>query len=450
MRVAFLDEYFVPNSPGGAEWSVYFLARALASKGHAVRILTPDLAAPADIDEVRKIDQDLADAGDIRVLRFPSSGKMGDSRRALASYVFGNPFFHRRFLRELVRRHGDERFDIVHAQGYDSFKPASDFRETQRTPCVATVRDYRALCPVSICLHDEDRAPENCAVHDFRHCIDAYLEQYGVKNNFWGRLKHDLRRRMEWSNSRKAGRALKSMDGAIFVSARILDIYSDSRLAPARSIVIPNLPPAAVPPGDPVALAERLGVSGKRVIAFIGRYSLGKGAKVLAEAMALVGQKRDDVVCLVAGNREYGAGVSNMIFAGLMQPGDLWSLYALAEFVVLPSRWQEPLSRVLLESMRAGVPVIASNTGGNGEIVIDGKTGRLVPRNDPHALAAAILDFLAKDPVERRNMGKAARGLCENPEPESLFTQLTSPIAANTTQSQLLILPAWLICMPAP
>ena len=413
MRIAFLDEYFIPHSPGGAEWSVYYLARAMASKGHAVRILTPDLAAAGEEDEVRKIDEELASSGDARVLRFPSLRKMGSPRKAFASFIFGNPLFHRRFAAELMGVHGREPFDIVHAQGYDSFKPAFDFRKKARIPAVATVRDYRALCPVSICLHEEDRAPIGCTVHEFRRCLDAYLDQYGIKNSLAGRLKHGLRRRLEWSNSRDAGFALRSMDGAIFVSNRIMEIYRDAEVLPQRSVVIPNLPPIGANHRDPRALAQKLNLGNRRVLAFVGRYSLGKGAKVLSEAMSIVGRQRDDVACVVAGNREYRGGAANMVFADQLTREDIHSLYALAEAVVMPSRWQEPLSRVLLEAMQAGVPVIATDSGGNGEVVIDGETGRLVPRNDPVALAKAIEEFLEMPVTERERMGRAARALCE-------------------------------------
>ncbi|APR75592.1 Glycosyl transferase, group 1 [Minicystis rosea] len=65
-----------------------------------------------------------------------------------------------------------------------------------------------------------------------------------------------------------------------------------------------------------------------------------------------------------------------------------------------------------IEAMAAGLPVVATDVGGASEQVIDGLTGRLVPRDDTPSLAAAILD-LARDPALRRRFGEASRARAE-------------------------------------
>jgi glycosyltransferase involved in cell wall biosynthesis len=66
------------------------------------------------------------------------------------------------------------------------------------------------------------------------------------------------------------------------------------------------------------------------------------------------------------------------------------------------------MSNSLLEAMAAGKPVVATDVGGSPEVVIDGKTGFLVPPKDPEALASAILHLLA-DRELARNLGEAGR-----------------------------------------
>lgn len=56
----------------------------------------------------------------------------------------------------------------------------------------------------------------------------------------------------------------------------------------------------------------------------------------------------------------------------------------------------EGLGTAVLDAMRAGLPVVATRTGGVPEVVLDGQTGRLVPPRDPAALAGAILAALAE------------------------------------------------------
>jgi glycosyltransferase involved in cell wall biosynthesis len=60
---------------------------------------------------------------------------------------------------------------------------------------------------------------------------------------------------------------------------------------------------------------------------------------------------------------------------------------------VLPSL-AEGISNTLLEAMASGLPVVATNVGGNVELVVDGETGLLVPPASPSPLAEAMADLL--------------------------------------------------------
>jgi len=62
----------------------------------------------------------------------------------------------------------------------------------------------------------------------------------------------------------------------------------------------------------------------------------------------------------------------------------------------------------VIEAMRAGVPVVAADTGGVSTTVTDGVTGLLVPPGDPGALAAALRRLLADEALARR-LADAAR-----------------------------------------
>ena len=86
-------------------------------------------------------------------------------------------------------------------------------------------------------------------------------------------------------------------------------------------------------------------------------------------------------------------------------------LLCAMDVFVLPSL-AEGISNTILEAMATGLPVVATNVGGNSEILVDGITGFLVPRGNPDALAAAIRRYV-DDPVLRRNHGASARRRCE-------------------------------------
>ena len=94
-----------------------------------------------------------------------------------------------------------------------------------------------------------------------------------------------------------------------------------------------------------------------------------------------------------------------VLFAGFKP--DIHRYYAIMDVSALTS-FSEGLSITLLESMRCGVPVVATRVGGNPEVVVDGVTGYLVPPGDVPAFASRTVEILV-DKDLRRRMGEEAR-----------------------------------------
>jgi glycosyltransferase involved in cell wall biosynthesis len=86
---------------------------------------------------------------------------------------------------------------------------------------------------------------------------------------------------------------------------------------------------------------------------------------------------------------------------------DVPAILAAAQLFVLVTR-SEGFPRSILEAMRAGLPVIASNAGGISEAVADGETGFVVPLSDGEVLKTRIVELIT-DPKLRVRMGGAAR-----------------------------------------
>jgi glycosyltransferase involved in cell wall biosynthesis len=86
---------------------------------------------------------------------------------------------------------------------------------------------------------------------------------------------------------------------------------------------------------------------------------------------------------------------------------DVAEILAKAHIFALPTHWEGlPLS--ILEAMRAGLPVVASDVGGVSEAVVDGDTGFLVPRGDDLMFHRRMAELVA-DPELRQRMGSAGR-----------------------------------------
>lgn len=92
-------------------------------------------------------------------------------------------------------------------------------------------------------------------------------------------------------------------------------------------------------------------------------------------------------------------------FTGIRR--DVPAILGASDVFVLTSRW-EGLGLVFLEAMAAELPVLATRVSAVPEVVRDGETGRLVPPDDPEALATAMLELAADEPA-RRAMGAAGR-----------------------------------------
>jgi glycosyltransferase involved in cell wall biosynthesis len=92
-----------------------------------------------------------------------------------------------------------------------------------------------------------------------------------------------------------------------------------------------------------------------------------------------------------------------IVFTGFRS--DIPDLLSEAAISVLPSL-SEGTSNTLLESMAAGIPVVATRVGGNPEVVEDGVSGLLVPPRDSAALAAAMARLL-EDPDLALRLGRA-------------------------------------------
>jgi glycosyltransferase involved in cell wall biosynthesis len=149
---------------------------------------------------------------------------------------------------------------------------------------------------------------------------------------------------------------------------------------------------------------RRLGFQKAPVVTVVSRLNPRKGIEYFLEAAATVAERFPGARFLIVGgpyNAAYQSSLEalaerlqvarQVVFTG--ERNDVKELLRETTLAVLPSL-SEGMSNVLLESMAAGLPVVATNVGGNPELVQNGKTGFLVPARDPAALSNAIIRIL--------------------------------------------------------
>jgi glycosyltransferase involved in cell wall biosynthesis len=210
----------------------------------------------------------------------------------------------------------------------------------------------------------------------------------------------------------KYGRARR----VIAVSRAIAGVLADDGLDTARVRVVHegvvDRPPL---PGGREALAG-LGIpAGAPVIGNIAALVDHKDQATLVAAMALVARDRPDARLVIVGDGEKRAALTaqvqaldlagQCVMAGFRT--DLDALLPAFDVFCLSSR-MEGLGTSVLDAMCFSRPIVVTAAGGLPESVEEGVSGRVVPIQDPRALADALLDVL-RDPARARAMGAAAR-----------------------------------------
>jgi glycosyltransferase involved in cell wall biosynthesis len=154
---------------------------------------------------------------------------------------------------------------------------------------------------------------------------------------------------------------------------------------------------------------------------FAGQLWEGKGPQVAVEAMRLLKGRADappaHLDVFGAGAEGFlqhlrrlirDAGVEDQVtLRGFVPRARLGEELRAHDIYLFCSTWDEPFSAALLEAMCAGLPCIATTTGGTPEAVVDGKNGLLVPPGRPQELAEAILR-LTRAPELCDDLGQSA------------------------------------------
>lgn len=202
----------------------------------------------------------------------------------------------------------------------------------------------------------------------------------------------------------------------IAVSETEADTIRRSGVVPASRIrVVANgLDPSPWVSAQPIPRTE-LGVpEGVPLAAVIGLLNLAKGQDLAIEAIAQPGLERLHLV--VAGDGEMREELESLaarlgVADRVRFLGHRWdapAIVAACDFTLLPSRW-EGMPYVVLETMAAGRPVVATPVDGARDVVRTGENGFLAHAIDVDAIAAACRSLLALTPAERRAMGERGR-----------------------------------------
>ncbi|MGW0211629.1 glycosyltransferase family 4 protein [Streptomyces sp. NPDC003233] len=209
--------------------------------------------------------------------------------------------------------------------------------------------------------------------------------------------------------------------------------YTRSRIAtaltPAAAARMVQLPPGVDektfhPGSGGDEVRARLGLTDRPVVVCVSRLVPRKGQDTLIQAMPRILAAEPDTVLLIVGGGPYEqdlrrmateTGVADSVrFTGSVPWSDLPAHFGAGDVFAMPCRTRrggldvEGLGIVYLEASATGLPVVAGDSGGAPDAVLDGETGWVVRGGSPEEAADRIVALLA-DPGLRRRMGERGR-----------------------------------------
>ncbi len=363
MNVLLTTDSFPPGG-GGSGKSTAALASALSRRGHRVRVVV-SRREPCGQKEWEGVEVD-------EVL-IPAS-RPGNARERERAFASG-----------IVLAAGEEAWDLAHAQHWLS--AGATRRALPRLPTVVTVRDYWPVCIWSTMLSGAEPCP-GCSYRRRVVCIGRH------RPALWP-ISAVLPPLVGWELETRR----RVLEGASAVTA--VSRYVARTLPVERVTVIPNfVEPRREEPARPTDVPERY-------LLFVGKLEPGKAPDRLLPILAAA---RAEIPLLVAGSGALEANLraqgGDVRYLGWVDEERVLALIKHADCLLFPSRWQEPLSRVLLDAAALGSVIVAEPTGGTEEIVVDGESGLL--GRSVEELGRAVRRVL-DDPSLARRLREGAR-----------------------------------------
>ncbi|SCW52110.1 Glycosyltransferase involved in cell wall bisynthesis [Paenibacillus tianmuensis] len=374
MNIVIMNSLYSPDIIGGAEISTQILAETLSGAGLRVSVVTVGA-------QNRSIGVVTDTVGGIEIIRVPhnnlywlgeSKGKSGVSKVIRRLIDIYNPLQLKEIRRILIHL----KPDLIHTQnlsglGAGVWKVAADLG----IPVVHTLRDYSLLSPMS-----------TTDIHPF---IKGLYKQVPLRFS-------------------------SCVSAVVGISSHILNKHTEAGLfAHSIKAVVPNAVDGAV------RSIPKPAVSGALKLGCFGRVEAEKGIAHLVEAVKQLPPQIVErlYICGEGSLKEQlvkrCADDPRIAFTGKVTPAQARELMSEVDLTIVPSTWDEPFGRVIIESYQAGTPVYASAVGGIPDIVTD-RSECLFEPGSTEAIKRSILSYYHQSPASKQRMLDRCLEHCSN------------------------------------
>lgn len=382
MRILLVNDYGTPD--GGAEIQIYRLRKLLRERGHDARLFTTGMDSP----------------GERNTADYKCTGTKSPFRVLLQT---ANPWAYLR-LRDIMR---EFRPDVVHVKIFLTQMSPLILPLLKDVASVYHAAWYRPICPTGTkMLPDGSGCTFSAGSACYRErCIPA---------RDWVPLMLQMKLFRSWY-----GAFDSIMANSDWVRKRLME---------------QGIGPVEVLHYGVESAREETTLSKEPTAVFAGRLVKEKGADVLIRAFGKTSTRVPDAKLIIAGdgperkNLEALAAKLNLThsvrFIGYMGKEKMNNALKGAWAHVVPSLWDEPFGIVAIEAMARGTAVVASGSGGLGEIVEDDVDGFLVPPGDMDALSEKLTALLADKRLASSMAAAARKGVSERFSEEAFLRRL--------------------------
>lgn len=270
-------------------------------------------------------------------------------------------------------------------------------------PCIRMIHDHDTYCMRGYRYHPLTRKP--CNKPSGLHCVFPCLANIERTRN--GPLPIGWK---SYSSHRKQLQLNHDFDEFFVVTEFMRQQLLLNGFESARISIMPP-----VPRQQESSITSTF--SNRNLIVYAGQIIRGKGVDYFLRALSTMESSFEAVILGDGSHRKYCEALARKLglsarvqFKGFVPQEELMACYSGASAVVISSVWPEPIATIGLEVMRFGLPVVAFDSGGIRDWLIDGHNGFLVSPFD-HASMGKALDKLMADKSMARTLGDNGRNL---------------------------------------
>lgn len=298
--------------------------------------------------------------------------------------------FNFRTYRDICRIIDREKIDIVHIHNTIALvSPAAYIAGINMgVPVVQTIHNFRLVCPNGVC-YVKEHVCERCLEHGLKASLLYNCYRDSKLQTFVSVMSMKLQRML------LTYRAVNYICLTEFNKEKILTL---KQIRPENVFVKPNFTKLDV---EIVPYENR-----KKQFIYAGRLEKIKGMEILLQAWMKLGTDAPKLVICGSGEceawcREYieNNELSSVEMTGQISNSEVKKLVGESLAMIYPTQWYEGFPMAVAEAYTMGTPIIASDIGNVGNLVIDGVTGLKFKSNSVVALAKAVQRFM-EEPIK--------------------------------------------------